>query len=409
MTSWAVGEGTWGYSRDLLQEALGFVPFEFCSDTAARFQDVARDLADAINTIHRETGKPVHLIAHSFGGLLVRTLLQNWGELHFDEDPVRAIASVTTLGRRIPALPTTNRWHDVPLPAGQEYIRQRRLVQELRATELPTGGRRYRVHFCAGSRFYVSAEAGELVAGLADVSTPPNTRMLVLMGLTTRRGENDVVDPGDGLITYEGQRFLPSDSIEDSNGGCDIGDIEALSWKPLRGAQRVHEAVITERMLGLADTIRPNDPSPDGHDGGYKHSDGVDGAGFAESDRPAEPLVLCDEWQTCSHDSFVEVLDWILTQTPPPPEDQLINDGLISGSISAPGEIDEFTFNANAGEAVHIRVVDINGDSFYPKIWLYNPDGTLNRTDLDGRRRSWTAIRRPASAGWSRPAPTGWW
>ena len=61
----------------------------------------------------------------------------------------------------------------------------------------------------------------------------------------------------------------------------------------------------------------------------------------------------------------------------------LVNDGVVSGDISV-GDIDSFVFGATAGEAAHIRVVDINGDSFYPKLWLYNPDGTLNRTDCDG-------------------------
>jgi RHS repeat-associated protein len=61
---------------------------------------------------------------------------------------------------------------------------------------------------------------------------------------------------------------------------------------------------------------------------------------------------------------------------------ELVNGGVVSGSISLAGESDEFTFTATAGEAAHIRVVDTSGSSsFYPRVWLYNPDGTLNRVD----------------------------
>ena len=63
---------------------------------------------------------------------------------------------------------------------------------------------------------------------------------------------------------------------------------------------------------------------------------------------------------------------------------ELVNDGVISGSISVPGESDEFTFDASAGEAAHIRVVKTSVGGFYPKVWLYNPDGTLNKVGSIG-------------------------
>ncbi len=59
----------------------------------------------------------------------------------------------------------------------------------------------------------------------------------------------------------------------------------------------------------------------------------------------------------------------------------LVKDGVVIGDISV-GDIDTFVFTATAGEAAHIRVVDTSGSSsFYPRVWLYNPDGTLNRVD----------------------------
>ncbi|MEZ5573565.1 MAG: hypothetical protein R3E64_16325, partial [Halioglobus sp.] len=62
----------------------------------------------------------------------------------------------------------------------------------------------------------------------------------------------------------------------------------------------------------------------------------------------------------------------------------LIQDGIVTGQISTIGETDEFVFNANAGEAVHIRVVETGvNTSFYPEVRLYNPNGTLLATDYD--------------------------
>lgn len=53
--------------------------------------------------------------------------------------------------------------------------------------------------------------------------------------------------------------------------------------------------------------------------------------------------------------------------------------GTVAGSLSVLGETDEFMFEAHAGEAVHIRVVETGGDWEELKVWLYNSDGTLNR------------------------------
>lgn len=54
----------------------------------------------------------------------------------------------------------------------------------------------------------------------------------------------------------------------------------------------------------------------------------------------------------------------------------LVNDGVVSGRIT-PGDLDTFTFQASAGEAVHVQVVETEEGRSGPKIWLYNPDGTL--------------------------------
>ncbi len=56
----------------------------------------------------------------------------------------------------------------------------------------------------------------------------------------------------------------------------------------------------------------------------------------------------------------------------------LVADGVVSGDITL-GDIDAFTFEATAGESIHIRAADATGSNFSPQIWLYAPDGRLVR------------------------------
>ncbi len=59
----------------------------------------------------------------------------------------------------------------------------------------------------------------------------------------------------------------------------------------------------------------------------------------------------------------------------------LVNGRVVSGAISFPGEKDSYTFTANAGENVHIRVADTSNNDFYPLMKLYGPSGSqINST-----------------------------
>jgi len=85
-----------------LSKELGFVPFEFDWRTNANFREVADDLGRAISMITEKTGKKVHIVAHSFGGLLIRTLLQGMAlkksNIYTKEWAEKNILSVTTVG-----------------------------------------------------------------------------------------------------------------------------------------------------------------------------------------------------------------------------------------------------------------------------------------------------------------------
>jgi pimeloyl-ACP methyl ester carboxylesterase len=76
-----------------------FNPFLFSWQTNQRFEDAANDLALAIIRISEETKKQVHIVAHSFGGVLVRTLAQGLAANGLDSDfATKHIASITTIG-----------------------------------------------------------------------------------------------------------------------------------------------------------------------------------------------------------------------------------------------------------------------------------------------------------------------
>ena len=58
---------------------------------------------------------------------------------------------------------------------------------------------------------------------------------------------------------------------------------------------------------------------------------------------------------------IISILSWICYSANVLEQTTLVNDGVVSGSISVPGEVDEFVFDASAGEAVNIRIVDTGG------------------------------------------------
>jgi hypothetical protein len=347
------GEGTWADFPRLLGEAGNYTPFEFRWNTAARFQDVARDLGDAITTIRAQTGRSVHLVAHSFGGLLVRTLLQGWNLDGAHSDIAASIADVSTLGTPHSGIADQDGClHGLPVPQGQDTYDNIDLFELCGQLSCHQAGENCFDPFSA-IYFGVSDEPGELIAGLADVATLPAVDFLVLMGLTTRRNENDIVDPGDALITYEGQRFLASDSIWDPAGGCEEGQLEAR-WEPPRDAADVGAAHVSERVLGFPDTLRPNDENPDPTSGGYRHSSAVDAQDESEEQPPAEAEVQCEGISSCSHDAFLEVLGWVQAHSSTPTPTSPLNDtGIDWGGDYPDGNNATCTSNIAAPQDCH--------------------------------------------------------
>jgi pimeloyl-ACP methyl ester carboxylesterase len=116
------GKGTWKDFPRLLKK-LGYVPFEFRWSTSARFQDVARDLGYVIKYLTRKTDMQLHIVAHSFGGVLTRTLLQGVKLNGAYSDIGKRIASVTTLGSPHSGILDKSCRFDRRLPLGQDTQR----------------------------------------------------------------------------------------------------------------------------------------------------------------------------------------------------------------------------------------------------------------------------------------------
>lgn len=222
------GEGTWKRFPALVQDSanLGgrkFIAFEFRWATNADFRDAAGDREAAINTIKVQTGKNVHSVAHSFGGVLVRTLLQNQargnpGGAAASANARSRVASLLTLGTPhsgIMDVDTTV--NGVALPGGQDSM-----------FELFEACPQIACHVMGEPRFWsnvsfdfwlrtvvgIDQQAGEHPARLAQpasVGALPNIPIIVGIGLTADRSfVGGIWDTGDGLISYRGQRFLPS-------------------------------------------------------------------------------------------------------------------------------------------------------------------------------------------------------
>jgi uncharacterized protein YfaP (DUF2135 family) len=54
----------------------------------------------------------------------------------------------------------------------------------------------------------------------------------------------------------------------------------------------------------------------------------------------------------------------------------LSNGGVASGSLTK-GDIDSYTFVANVGDGLQLRLVDRNASAFYARLWVYGPTGAL--------------------------------
>ena len=287
--------GTWGklpeYIHNLDIDGRRFLPLEFRWRTNARFQDVADDLVTAINFIVEKTGHDVHIVAHSFGGLLVRTMLQKLNSVPLDSG---LVATLTTLGSPHSGIADADDtvMHGVTFPKGQDSAMHELCLQ---TSCYQAGENVLNLDANAKDLLQLSSTYGYIAKALASTDTsdyplPNGLPVQVCIGLTTDRlgigSGTDTVDAGDGLISFAGQRFHPSEQ----------GDL-------------IHEeedfgGIITERILNMPDNMRPGMVTSQK---GYRHSRNAFTPPYTE---PAEPYA-----DGASHHGYLAVKEWLTAFT----------------------------------------------------------------------------------------------
>lgn len=257
------GDGTWAalptQVRKLPLHSGGtpFVPFEFRWQTDASFITVANDLAQAVTAIHNATGSRVHIVAHSFGGLLARTLLQDINDATKGSPwSIRSkVMSLTTVGTPHSGIRKfAGSVETVPLPVGWN---PEALVPDLAILCLQTSCYQAGIAPLGGLDDFVAFDlsgdirldpppagyvAARLHLGINQSIAPSGVGLPVLSLIGQSIGlsvisQDFVFRDGDGLISYRGQRFKH----------------DATNERPglLFETQTNFDFIITERVLGF--------------------------------------------------------------------------------------------------------------------------------------------------------------
>jgi pimeloyl-ACP methyl ester carboxylesterase len=208
------GADYWGEFPQRLQELDGrVVPFEFRWYTNARFEDVADELAAAIRLIYLRTGsKRVTIVAHSFGGILSRTMLQGLGTLNVSlGDKVEQLITLGTPHSGIADKAAT--MHSVSLPGGQDSGAFE-FCGQISCHQMGERVGDIADNVVLANLLKVSIAQGQLASDLSTSSLPTNVNVAVGIGLALEdvfggyRYRN-----GDSLISWAGQRLRPADGL----------------------------------------------------------------------------------------------------------------------------------------------------------------------------------------------------
>ncbi len=291
------GEATWNEFPKLIESMSGseatYLPFEFQWRTNASFSVVADELAQAIVRIRNLTGKPPRVVAHSFGGILVRTLLAGLGENTRSFDPwyVNGVLTLGTPHSGIFARATTV--EDVSFPVGRDtgIIAQCNQISCHQAgagegLEWGYSPDDIRAMTAAGGA------AGQFMAKIVEAGLPSGTLFVVGIGLKREDGSNLIYDNGDGLISFEGQRFDTRDALSGSLADCNL----------------VGDGIVKEVVLkvGTPDAeLRPGS-AVSGNVRGYSHTGALTPLALSPDSEIeyGEPYVSCTSADSCDHAGF---------------------------------------------------------------------------------------------------------
>lgn len=283
------GEKTWNDFPQLVSSLSGsdklYLPFEFQWRTNASFSVVADELAQALIRIRNLTGKPARVVAHSFGGILLRTLLAGSAEnsKNFDSLYVSGVLTLGTPHSGIFAQPTVI--DGTSFPVGRDMA----LIAGCGQVSCHQAGAGEGLEWGASpddvkALTAAGTSAGQFLANVVKAGLPSGTLFVVGIGL--KRGADSIYDSGDGLISFVGQRFNPSDGATGTLADCNFG-----------GAGIVKEVVLTD---GVQDaTLRPGS-AVTGSVRGYSHTDSL----AVPVTEYGEPYVTCTSSASCDHAGF---------------------------------------------------------------------------------------------------------
>ena len=200
------------------------MPFVFQWRTNAKFEDVASELGRAVKHLKRLTGKKVHIVAHSFGGLLTRTLVQGFAstKAYTKDFAENNIASVTTVGTphsgTFGSSTTVNfdGQGDVVFPEGRNGLAGAGISTCGAITCFQTGS----PTTLSEDLYGVESKPGHVVYELyKDIDNYPNVPTQILIGLVPASIDIEKQDNGLYTINYD---FLDNTAIANPGAGDEL-------------------------------------------------------------------------------------------------------------------------------------------------------------------------------------------
>lgn len=320
-TSYGGAEGTWSKFPNLILQTKmpntgnALVPFEFRWRTGQSFRLAAADLATAISYIYRVSkGRKVHIISHSMGGVLTRTMLQDLA-YGGPAEAKNKVASVVSLGTPYSGIALAEQVvgsKTIPGGAFQGYDIIA-TCQHISCYELGGTSLLFDANIAAKVLQDVGLTGdfqtrGMLITKLSETeSALPNIPIYQGIGMQ-KAVTGDFAVNGDGLISFAGQRFQTS------------GDTDAMA-RALLSQTKIGQASVTEVLLGLTPNMRPAadwvaNKLPTNRKNGYAHSSsaGIANGNLLNSDGgfllgrglEAAPSDLdCDSPLSCTHAGYM--------------------------------------------------------------------------------------------------------
>ena len=358
------GPDTWKQFPKLIQAQGNRVAFEFRWITAARFEDAASDLGYMIGIINQITGnRPIHIVAHSFGGVLSRTFLQGLAADNRWNGNRQSVASLITIGSPHSGIADEKIASQGDLPIGQD-------VTDYSNWDVTTLGGSKQMNFCQQLSCYqmgepvsfsddekmsfkVKLNAGQFPLELKKVDMynfPAGLPIKVLLGANYTGIIPDFkISGGDGLISYEGQRFEPKLTLK----------LSKPSYNPLYDGVNRGGAIVYEEFIGAP---------------GYNLIEGDDLPesfhGFRHSGNPVPLSWIKEEVQVedALHETFVLVSDWVNEHSVTLVTSYLDEDGdgfgnpNIFSAMKTPGYVSDNTDCNDSDKSVHPGATEILND-----------------------------------------------